>query len=110
MMRRREFICCVIAAILVTANALSTRKPCRKLLAEYGYVCVCDDNYCDTLSVPEPKAREYTLVTSSESGERFTYKKGKLIRPKNVSGVCIEIDASDEYQEVKGFGGAYTGK
>ncbi|XP_055318420.1 lysosomal acid glucosylceramidase-like [Sitodiplosis mosellana] len=108
-MSRRQFIICLVAVFLVSATALSTRKPCRKLQAEYGYVCVCDDNYCDTLDVPEPNAKEYILVTSSESGDRFSYKKGKLIKPKNVSKVYLEIDPSDEYQEIKGFGGGYTG-
>lgn len=71
---------------------------------------MCDENYCDSLDVPEPKSpKEYILVTSSESGDRFSYRKGKLTKPKNVSGVCIEIDPSDEYQEIKGFGGGYTG-
>lgn len=108
-MSRRELIICFVVIVLTSVAALSTRWPCRKKLGEYGYVCVCDETYCDTLDVPEPKAKEYILVTTSQSGDRFSYKKGKLTKPRNTSGVCIEIDPSEEYQEIKGFGGGYTG-
>lgn len=92
--------------MFASSVALGTRKPCRKLLAKHGYVCVCDDNYCDTLEVPEPKAnsKEYILVTTSQSGDRFSYKKGTWqTKPKNTPGTLIEINPSEEYQEIKGF-------
>lgn len=96
--------------------ALQPRKPCRLRQAEYGYVCVCDDNYCDTLDIPEPKSgNEYVLVTSSESGDRFYYEIGKVYKKLN-SNECpnslqatLEIDSSKTYQKMSGFGGGYTG-
>lgn len=108
-MRKRVLFLCFVAIIFV--SALRTRKPCRKLLAEYGYVCVCDENYCDTLEVPKPKANstEFVLVTSSLSGDRFSYKIGKMTKPRKTTRVCLELEPLDEYQEIRGWGGAWTG-
>lgn len=102
---------------------MKTSKPCLLQVTEYGHVCVCDVDYCDTLDVPEPsESNEYVLVTSSESGERFSYFKGMFSKGNlsdlncsqsnattNATKAFIQIDQSKTYQIIIGFGGAFTG-
>lgn len=112
-MKWRIAIICYMCTVLACAFALQTRKPCRPLQTEQGYVCVCDDDYCDTLDVPLPKAsNEYILVTSSKAGDRFSYEKGNVKQPNKFSessSVYISIDSTKVYQKILGFGGAITG-
>lgn len=116
-MKREIIINCFILVMLNSAMALLPRKPCRLRRAEYGYVCVCDDSYCDDLNIQEPKStEEYILVTSSESGDRFYYEIGKTYqrlnsnrqRNQNIKAT-LEINSEKTYQKVRGFGGAYSG-
>lgn len=107
---------CLISSIFIPALALQPRRPCRLRESKYGYVCVCDENYCDDLNIPLPKKnREFTLVTSSESGERFSYEKGDLYKqssaPSNASesDTRLEIDSTKVYQKIWGFGGGHPG-
>lgn len=113
-MRWRTTIICFMCTVLACAIALQTRKPCRPMQTEQGIVCVCDEEYCDTLDVPLPKSSsEYILVTSSKAGHRFSYEKGNLRKPSNKNGgassVHIPIDSSNVYQKIRGFGGAISG-
>lgn len=49
-------------------------QACRLKKAEYDFVCTCDENYSDSLDVPQSnKGSGYTLVTSSEAGDRFLH-------------------------------------
>lgn len=95
--------------VLICAFALQTQKPCRLRQFQRGSVCVCDDNYCDSLDVPEPKNLEYVLVTSSSHGDRFSYSKGKLNPPKsckkqkNGANTILEIDPMKVYQTIRGY-------
>lgn len=99
---------CIISTVLNCALALQTQKPCRLRRFQRGSVCVCDDNYCDSLDVPEPKNMEYILVTSSNQGDRFSYSKGKLNPPKsckkqkNEANNILEIDSMTVYQTIRG--------
>lgn len=102
-----------------SAEAFETTKPCRLAKAEFGYVCICDKDYCDSLDVPEPKyGNKYVLVTSSKDGDRFSYQKGKFSRRKcskqkcrshNSSNIYVKINRKIKYQKMCGFGGAITG-
>lgn len=95
--------------ILVSALASQPRKPCKLREATYGYVCVNDNDYCDTLDVPDKIAdNEYLLVTSSKNKDRFAYKTGK-IECGRISKTQVEIDLNKRYQVMQGFGGGYTG-
>lgn len=86
-----------------------TRKPCRVKEEKFGYVCVNDEKYCDTLDVPEEIANnEYLLVTSSKNKDRFVYETGKIECGK-LTKTLVDIDSSKRYQTMQGFGGGYTG-
>lgn len=102
-------------------------SPC--LLKEYpaGYVCVCNETYCDTYEDIVPPAKgSYILTTSSQAGLRFHTQKGNLNK-SGTTNILVKdfgtnttnsIDAIDvqikiypkrKLQTMVGFGGAYTG-
>lgn len=115
----------------------SAHKPCQ--LREYasGYVCVCNETYCDTFDVEKPQQfGEYIVVSSTKAGQRFAVTKGRFVRPAphpNVIRVrrfanthdeerefegdedskatsnTLTIDREEQYQKIVGFGGAFTG-
>lgn len=104
-----KLILCTLLISIAPAIALNTQRPCQKRETKYGYVCVCDVNYCDTLDVPEPKINEYILTTSSMAGDRFSYVRGGLTHNNSASDLHLEIDTLKRYQKINGFGGGYTG-
>lgn len=109
-MERQKFVVFLVLLMISLVDAFptfyeQTRKPCKKQKFEYGYVCVCTADYCDSLYVPMPKANEYVFVTSSADGERFIYEKGKVTKSNNDTNAYLEIDSSKVYQKIRGFGG-----
>lgn len=118
--------------LLSTVNC--AYKPCQ--LREYpdGYVCVCNESYCDTFDVERPQLfGTFVSVTSSEAGQRFAVTTGrftphkypKVIRIERSTDITNEIDELEttlwdseitltidrekQYQKIVGFGGAFTG-
>lgn len=115
------------------------QKPCQ--LREYKrneFVCVCNETYCDSLNVEQPKNfGEYVLISSTESGQRFyvhaedkssvniprgpsvisirttreSYHGRTFVRVPNgkTHTVDLTIDLNRKYQKIVGFGGAFTG-
>lgn len=110
-----KILCFLLVTTVVSfGTALQTSQPCRLQRAEYGYVCTCDSNYCDSLDVPEPSyGDEFTLVTSSEDGDRFSYIKGSFEKggrgDREYSQIYIKINRRKQYQKIFGFGGSFTG-
>lgn len=95
--------------VLIT-NGMGTSKPCNYQSTPNGGVCVCNETYCDTLDVQQPNCGEYILVTSSKAGKRFDATKGDCY-PTNTSDGSnrwLEIDGNRKYQNMVGFGGAFT--
>ncbi|CAJ0570088.1 unnamed protein product, partial [Mesorhabditis spiculigera] len=78
-------------------------------------VCVCNDTYCD--SVPKlPKLDRYgaSIITSSLSGKRFHVQQ-RMFQPRSKkssswssSAVRILVDARSFFQNILGFGGAFS--
>lgn len=105
------FLFCFVCSV----SALRTPRPCRLEKAEYGYICSCDENYCDSLNVPEPNyGNRYILVTSSEAGDRFSYSNGRFLldsceKCDSYSETTIKINKYKTFQKIVGFGGAFTG-
>lgn len=100
---------CIVSILLVSVVAHNTPKPCKLKEEKYGYVCVVDEDYCDSLYVPDDvKDNHFLLVTSSKHKERFVYKIGTLNSGKS-SKIWLEVDPSVRYQKMRGFGGGYTG-
>lgn len=88
------------------------RQSCKLKKFPDGYVCVCNDEYCDTLTVPDANTKdEFILITSSASGARFAIQTGKLSSSLKQSDkeLNVEIDSNEKYQRIIGFGGSFTG-
>lgn len=106
-------------SVISLVFALKTSVPCRLESAEYGFVCTCDENHCDTLNVPLPKmGKSHVLITSSEAGDRFSYDEGEfedidcdLIECVhcNTDTVHVTVGRRISHREIIGFGGAFTG-
>lgn len=111
----RKLALLVFIAIGAEAVEFQQRVPCKPLQVAYGQVCVNDANYCDTLEVPILRSHNvYTLVTSSLSGDRFSYKYGEILpryHIRNQVDTFIEIDKQQKYGEsyFVGFGGGFSG-
>lgn len=89
---------------------LQTAIPCRLKEAEYGYICECDENYCDTLDVPLPSSGpSYVLITSSKSGDRFNYTDEQFFNRTSSIDNQLMIGRKTSYRKIIGFGGAFTG-
>lgn len=104
----------VLILIINSVIASGTSKPCKRKNAEFGFVCECTEDYCDTLDVPEPEiGNRYTLVTSSKSGERFSYETGAFTQSnkKYSASVQLKINRKKTYpfSRIVGFGGGFTG-
>lgn len=114
-------------ASATTSQGDQTAKPCRLKKFQNGLVCVCTNDYCDTLKVPVPGNNSYVLATSTESGERFNITEGKFV-PLGDFGIVKNYDVLKTYvkierpsanqsssllkktnREIIGFGAAVTG-
>ncbi|XP_055302937.1 lysosomal acid glucosylceramidase-like [Sitodiplosis mosellana] len=106
-----------LIAVISSASALTTSNPCDRFQTEYGYNCKCTEIYCDTLDVPEPDfGNEYVWITSSQNGERFSYKNGNFSTRNSSESfhekeIVLWINQRIRYEKSKivGFGGALTG-
>lgn len=105
-----------IIVILIVSNialALYTSFPCIQKNVKFGIVCVCNDTYCDTLDIPESNGDgHFTLITSSESGDRFSSTNGFFQReriPNFKPASFLYIDTRIVYQKIHGFGTSFTG-
>ncbi|XP_055305432.1 lysosomal acid glucosylceramidase-like [Sitodiplosis mosellana] len=108
-----------ILLLICFASALGSStepsRPCRLRKFDAGYVCVCTNDYCDTLNLPEwSDANEWMLVTSTESGQRFNFSFGNFKRQHGNSATIsnethCEINQNVLHHEVLGFGGSITG-
>lgn len=110
------FLILSVIVVVICASYSETSNPCLKQKKKHGYVCMCNENYCDTLDVPEPTANnDYVLVTTSKNNDRFAYRTGTFeqydfcCKRNKSSMVTLDIDLTRKYQQIKGFGGAYTG-
>lgn len=92
---------------------MQTEVPCQLKKFDAGYVCVCTDNYCDSLNVPNlSNENEWMIVTSSESGQRFNYSLGQFETSQQcdsenecITNTFMEINTNILHQEIIGFGG-----
>lgn len=76
--------------------------------AEFGKICVCNSTYCDTVQLGTiPPGTIKVFLTSNESA-------GYNVREETFSGTkqagvnSLTINRNIKYQEIIGFGGAFT--
>ncbi|CAL8109725.1 unnamed protein product [Orchesella dallaii] len=75
-------------------------------------VCECNATYCDTVDpINQVELGKYMQVFSDKSGARFAISEGSfsdVAPPENSTAVKVTIDRNVKYQEILGFGGAFT--
>ncbi|CAH0549286.1 unnamed protein product [Brassicogethes aeneus] len=85
-------------------------NPCKQRNATYGYVCVCNSTYCDTVPPINVKEGTYQQYTTTSQKLGFSTSKGQIKPSSNgVSKHKIDLTNSKPKQRVFGFGGAFTG-
>ncbi|CAL4125526.1 unnamed protein product, partial [Meganyctiphanes norvegica] len=78
-------------------------------------VCVCTDDYCDSLpQVKLPKSKDVLIITSNKDGLRWNITHQNFSQPGNEklnsqeNVTKIHINESVKFQSIFGFGGAFT--
>lgn len=76
-------------------------------------VCVCNSSYCDELVFEWPEnSGDGSLVQSTRGGLRFAvHKLGNKQASTDANeqdAIKVNIDLGEEFQEIMGFGGAFT--
>lgn len=76
-------------------------------------ICICNATYCDTLDAPVPtQCGDYFVVTSSRAGKRFetqTTRSSESAEFRSDAFIHrLHINTTIRYQEMMGFGGAWT--
>lgn len=128
----------IILCALLLGTAKCAYKPCQLRQYPDGYVCVCNETYCDTTDVERPQQfGQFVSITSTKAGQRFAVTKGRFtpinrypevirvarsIDTSNdldgfetnetmswISEITLTINREKQYQEIVGFGGALTG-
>ncbi|XP_076356538.1 lysosomal acid glucosylceramidase-like [Tachypleus tridentatus] len=111
-------ICTTITIIIIGLSEVCTIKqevhrPCYS--RDYGHgsiVCVCNSTYCDTFRPQlKPTPAILTVYESNKEGKRFFETTMKFTYGSNLSGqyeTVVVVNKSQKFQEVLGFGGAFT--
>ncbi|XP_039276892.1 putative glucosylceramidase 4 [Nilaparvata lugens] len=86
--------------------------PCEQRFTKYGFVCVCNSTYCDTIRRPDRNPEDVDAIlhyTTSKDGKVLELSHGSFNEPiSDDEGCHIIIDAQKKYQEIIGFGTAFT--
>ncbi|XP_022911938.2 lysosomal acid glucosylceramidase-like [Onthophagus taurus] len=73
-----------------------------------GTVCVCNAEHCDTVDPLEKlPSGQYVMYTSNLAGKRF-FKEVADFASTSGAKKHAEIDHSEKFQTIHGFGGAFT--
>lgn len=70
--------------------------------------CVCDDKYCDTMTMENLPNNEVHAYVTSKDGERFNFHKVDLNHKIDHPQVSITLHRDRKRQKIVGFGGAFT--
>ena len=87
----------------------------RKEFSSDSFVCVCTEGYCDGFNNKESKPlrnKDFAVYTSSKEGARFELNIGQITPnfDEREDVFLLHVDETIKYQEIIGFGGAFTGK
>ncbi|CAD5228539.1 unnamed protein product [Bursaphelenchus xylophilus] len=105
-----SLIACLFAAVS-SANA----QPCaQKIGRAPSYIaCACNTTYCDQIpNVTTLKNGQFAVLETDEDGKRGELKLGnigeKLTVKTGNEKIIIRLDPKTTYQEILGFGAAFT--
>ncbi|XP_017776526.1 PREDICTED: glucosylceramidase-like [Nicrophorus vespilloides] len=91
--------------LLLSANC--SKKCNSRKYDQDSIVCVCNADYCDTIDPLEPLPKgEYAVYTSDKNGMRFEKVSNRFTSLTNQK--TVKINRNNRYQEIIGFGGAFT--
>lgn len=112
----KDAILLLVISLSVVSALKFTSRPCWPVQAKYGINCECNEEYCDTLNIPDPQSEnQFVMVTSSESGYRFAYKYGHFTEPSDLDFddetniLWVEKTVKHRNSKILGFGGGWTG-
>ncbi|CAM5132289.1 unnamed protein product [Natator depressus] len=93
-----------------TAPGVAGGYPCNaKNFGHNSLVCECNASYCDTLDpVVVPAVGTYAKYESSKAGKRLERSEGRFQSDSMAPDLLLKLDTAQQYQKVKGFGGALT--
>uniref|UniRef100_A0A8R1V4Z2 Glucosylceramidase n=1 Tax=Pristionchus pacificus TaxID=54126 RepID=A0A8R1V4Z2_PRIPA len=106
------FLLLFLVLLLLLPGASSS--PCAKRFfppeGANHIVCVCNATYCDEYKDVELSSNSAHIFSSSEGGDRMTAKTARISKVGTLRGVSgrIKLDPRVSYQEIIGFGGAFT--
>lgn len=82
---------------------------CKSRVTEFGTICVCDSNYCDTFpEFNQFHKNEYQIFSTSKSKLGYRTKLGAFIQGNEGSGNTVINVYENVRQKIVGFGGAFT--
>ncbi|XP_046675126.1 putative glucosylceramidase 4 [Homalodisca vitripennis] len=93
--------------------AITGDIPCSARLEQYGYICVCNETYCDTVERPSqlPRGQYYHYMTSEDS-PGFTKTVGTFLNISDTSNISsdvyISVNSDLQYQTFVGVGASFT--
>ena len=101
-------------ARLTSCVEVSSYTSCNKrVFSSDSFVCVCSEDYCDAFNNQQAKPLandNFAVYTSSKDGDRFALEIGEISpHAMQEDGVLLQVDETTKYQEIIGFGGAFTG-
>lgn len=82
------------------------------LSRDYGFggtVCVCNSEHCDRYEeVPKTETGKFLKYSSNLAGLRLQKEQGTIDDSDVYPAYRIEIRNKEHYQQINGFGGAFT--
>ncbi|XP_047517661.1 lysosomal acid glucosylceramidase-like isoform X1 [Pieris napi] len=125
-MRTLHNIVLIFSFIVVTKSDQKCRE--RDLGIEgRSIVCVCNSEYCDTITRDPPAASSYVAYTTTRAGKRFEKSNGRIqafsrlqkelnvqINEENENEgpfwtrTTLVLNQNNRYQTIHGFGGSVT--
>lgn len=89
---------------------VSSSLPCNKKTYKTGIVCVCNSTYCDNLEFSYPENEgDIRIFSSSYKGLRFEQTNAQFKESSYVSRNVMIINRAKKFQQIVGFGNAFTG-
>uniref|UniRef100_A0A8R1DR70 Glucosylceramidase n=1 Tax=Caenorhabditis japonica TaxID=281687 RepID=A0A8R1DR70_CAEJA len=108
-------MCWQILCILLIFLGSGTSSPCHQKLYDGAFknvVCVCNATECDEIEpvgdIPDGRAVVYRSALDGDRLRRMSVKMVGKWRKNDLVNVTITIDATERFQKIFGFGGAFT--
>ena len=101
-----------LAGLICSLEVSSYTSCVEKVFSADSFVCVCSESYCDGFNHEQARPleyREFAVYTSSKDGARFEFNVNTYSTDPSGETVLFNVDETVKYQEIIGFGGAFTG-